>query len=159
MIGPRSIWNEATRMYSTWRSGESRGYCDLHRRTLVPGVPFSIDRRCTDLRALLGGRPMNDGEGDSLWASFVVVKPNDSPKPASLAAVRMGIVVAIVRGTDAAEDTAPGERFFLPSRHAHCRTWSRSDTRETLSFWYLSTAPRLRVSQSVVQGRAAIWLR
>lgn len=29
MIGPRSTWNEATRIYSTWRSVESAGYCDL----------------------------------------------------------------------------------------------------------------------------------
>jgi hypothetical protein len=32
-------------MYSTWRSGESRGYCALQRRGLKLEVAFSVDVR------------------------------------------------------------------------------------------------------------------
>lgn len=58
------MWKDATRIYSTWRSGESSGYCDLHRRCLYP-AEFSVDVRRKDIWEPLGERPTNDGEGES----------------------------------------------------------------------------------------------
>lgn len=62
MIGPRSIWNEATRIYSTWRSGESRRYCDLYRFFLA--WPPWADRGRDDVREL-GDLPSTEAAGDS----------------------------------------------------------------------------------------------
>jgi hypothetical protein len=58
-------------MYSTWRSGESTGYCDLHRRCLKP-TAFSADVRRVEECEPLGDRPMKDGAGDSRGRPFVL---------------------------------------------------------------------------------------
>lgn len=58
-------------MYSTWRSGESSGYCDLHRRGLEP-TALSVDERRSDLREPLGERPTKEAAGDSRGSPFVL---------------------------------------------------------------------------------------
>lgn len=59
-------------MYSTWRSDESRGYCDLHRRCLKP-TAFSVDDRRNDECECeaLGERPRKDGAGERRGSPFV----------------------------------------------------------------------------------------
>jgi hypothetical protein len=59
------MWKEATRIYSTWRSEESSGYWDLHRRELrrTSGCWTDWRRTCC---ALLGVRLRNEAAGDSL---------------------------------------------------------------------------------------------
>lgn len=62
------MWNEATSIYSTWRSGESRGYCDLYRLFFVwrPWSDCSTDRRRDDVRelgVLLSIEPAGDSLG------------------------------------------------------------------------------------------------
>lgn len=59
------MWNDATSIKSTWRSGEFRGYCDLHRRGIEPWAGFSADRASRDVAELLGVRLTIEGEGDS----------------------------------------------------------------------------------------------
>lgn len=54
-------------MYSTCRSGESRGYCDLHRRGLGYRAegPLPSERRRAEFPELLGVRRwMMEGEGE-----------------------------------------------------------------------------------------------
>lgn len=58
-------------MYSTWRSGESTGYCDLHRRGLWPAT-LSADVRRVEECEPLGERPTKEGAGDSRGRPFVL---------------------------------------------------------------------------------------
>lgn len=67
MIGPRSTWKDATRIYSTWRSVESAGYCDLSLalrrspsdccgiRLLEDGVEGLLELLMEPLRPSMGG--------------------------------------------------------------------------------------------------------
>jgi hypothetical protein len=62
-------------MYSTWRSGESRGYCALHRRGLKLDTAFSADVRRYEPCELLGERPIKEAAGDNrgrplVWRLF-----------------------------------------------------------------------------------------
>lgn len=60
------MWKEATKIYSTCRSGEFRGYCDLHRRRGFDTCSiFSADGRCNDVVELAGDRLRTEGDGDS----------------------------------------------------------------------------------------------
>ena len=47
-MGPRPIWNEATRIYSTCRSVESAGYCDLSLSVLRTASTGLVARRVDD---------------------------------------------------------------------------------------------------------------
>lgn len=60
-------------MYSTCRSDESRGYCDLHRRCLKP-TAFSVEDRWSDLCECeaLGERPRKDGAGERRGSPLVL---------------------------------------------------------------------------------------
>lgn len=63
------MWNDATRINSTWRSEEFRGYCDLHRRGIEPwtglSAGFTADRASREVTELLGVCLSIEGEGDS----------------------------------------------------------------------------------------------
>lgn len=51
-------------MYSTCFSGESSGYCDLHRRGLKLGTAFSEDMRRIEACEPLGDRRAKDVAGE-----------------------------------------------------------------------------------------------
>lgn len=65
------MWNDATRMNSTWRSVESNGYCDLHRRGFddlaLCGIATRLTGALSDGRrndvCELGDRFSFDGDG------------------------------------------------------------------------------------------------
>lgn len=54
-------------MYSTWRSDESSGYCDLHRRCLTG---FSPEARRNEVCEILGDRPVKEAAGESRGGAF-----------------------------------------------------------------------------------------
>jgi hypothetical protein len=61
------MWKDATRMYSTWRSDESKGYCDLHRRDFEArgAARWSAEGRRTDLELLGALFLTTEGDGDN----------------------------------------------------------------------------------------------
>lgn len=60
-------------MYSTWRSDESRGYWDLHRRCLKAPA-LSVEERWNDRWECeaLGERPRNEGAGERRGSPLVL---------------------------------------------------------------------------------------
>lgn len=71
-------------MYSTWRSGESRGYCDLHRRGLelllvLCGIATWFDGRRNEVWEL-GDRLSTEGEGVSRGKPFVLERLGAVPE-------------------------------------------------------------------------------
>lgn len=90
------MWKDATRIYSTWRSGESSGYCDLHRRGLKPAA-CSVDVRRNDAFELLCERPTKEVAGESRGSSLVLGFGADKES-------FDGSVVAIFEGTESRED-------------------------------------------------------
>lgn len=96
MIGPRSIWKDATRIYSTWRSGESSGYCDLQRRGLKLEVAFSVDARLKEPCELLGERPIKEAAGESLgrplvWRLCEAERESFDGRKGSVVAIFLGV--------------------------------------------------------------------
>jgi hypothetical protein len=58
-------------MYSTWRSGESNGYCALHRRGLWP-TAFSVDVRRNEACEPLGDLPIKEAAGERRGSPLVL---------------------------------------------------------------------------------------
>lgn len=91
-------------MNSTWRSGESRGYCDLHRRGLddleeLCGIATRSDGRRNDA-CELGERFITEGEGVSRGNVLVLGRLEAVPLPGDDASSdgRCGKVEAIFSG-------------------------------------------------------------
>lgn len=57
MTGPRSISNDATKMYSTWLASDPRGYCD---RTRFCGYDPSFVRRAAERDECCEDGPMEE---------------------------------------------------------------------------------------------------
>ena len=82
-------------MYSTWRSGESSGYCALQRRGLKLEAAFPVDVLLKEPCELLGERPIKETAGESrgtplVWRLFEAERESFDG--------RYGIVVAIFWG-------------------------------------------------------------
>lgn len=102
------MWKDATRMNSTWRSGESRGYCDLHRRGFETGPAVCWSRRrIFDASELLGECFWtNDGEGDRRGSPFDFGGLEDEfPVPSDVRIGSVTFIFFVVRGRDSAERT------------------------------------------------------
>ena len=93
------MWKDATRMNSTWRSEESNGYCDLHRRGLddlekLCGIATRSDGRRNDA-CELGERFTTEGEGVSRGNVLVLGRLEDDASSDG----RCGNVEAIFSGS------------------------------------------------------------
>lgn len=98
------MWKDATRMNSTWRSEESNGYCDLHRRGLelceiatVFAYVFSDGRRSNVWE--LGERLSTDGDGVSRGNALGFARLDVAPDPESVSSDgRYDSVLVIFKG-------------------------------------------------------------
>ena len=98
------MWKDATRMNSTWRSEESNGYCDLHRRGLelcgiamVFAYMFSDGRRSNVWE--LGERLRTDGDGVSRGSPLGLARLDVATGPESVSSDgRYGSVLVIFEG-------------------------------------------------------------
>lgn len=92
-------------MNSTWRSEESNGYCDLHRRGLelcgiatVFAYTFSDGRRNNVWE--LGERLSTDGDGVSRGSPLGLARLEVAPDPESVSTEdRYGSVLVILEGS------------------------------------------------------------
>lgn len=95
-------------MYSTWRSGESSGYWDLHRRGFAP-TALSVDVRLNDAWDPLGDRRTKEVDGESRGSPLVLGFEVDSESFEG----RYGSVVAIVGGAEGRGSSAQGKAMGL----------------------------------------------
>lgn len=82
-------------MYSTWRSGESSGYCALQRRGLKPEFAWSVDVLRKEPCELLGERPIKEAAGESrgrplVWRLFEAERESFDGRYGSVVAIFWG---------------------------------------------------------------------